>query len=151
MAKIPFTLRELKKAHRALHEASNKQPRDNAHRLLLFYAIECGLKAAWIKRESRTLYDGKDAHGKLIGGGNGHDLVKIVDGLRLGVKMSSSFDLTDCYDQRRNRVERRDKPVEALHQAWRYGGTLVLPPVNDADIEEQLEALHRVIEKELKS
>lgn len=76
MAKIPFTFRELKNAHRSLYQASNKQPRDNAQRLLLLYAIECGLKAVWIKRESRTLYDGKDAYGKPIGGSSGHDLTR---------------------------------------------------------------------------
>ncbi|MBK7657041.1 MAG: hypothetical protein IPJ18_20515 [Betaproteobacteria bacterium] len=53
---------------------SKQHPRGNAHRLLLLYAIECGLKALWILNENRTLYNGKDVYGNPIGGANGHDL-----------------------------------------------------------------------------
>ena len=60
---IPFTDRELTRAWRDLSSVVNSQPigiRQNPHRLLLFYAVECGLKAIWLKRQGRTLFDGAD-------------------------------------------------------------------------------------------
>jgi HEPN domain-containing protein len=57
--KIPFTDREMKKAWdqnlRAISPVK-EQYRTNAHRLLLFYAVECGLKFLIMrnKRQSRT-------------------------------------------------------------------------------------------------
>jgi hypothetical protein len=38
-----------------------------------------------------------------------------------------------------------------LHQAWRYGGELAFPPVDDVAMEEKLETVQRLIEKELSS
>lgn len=151
MAQIPFTFRELKRAWVQLHAASRKLPRGNAHRLLLFYAIECGLKAVWIKNENRTLYDCKDVKGNPIGGPSGHDLGVVVKSLNWGVKFSSAFHLSDVQDERRNVISRRNNRFDALHQAWRYGGELVSPPVDDAAMESELEIIHRLIEKELKS
>lgn len=151
MAQIPFTLRELRRAWVSLHAASKQLPRGNAHRLLLLYAIECGLKAVWIKRESRTLYDGKDASGNSIGGPSGHDLSEVIKQLRLGVVLPLSFDLNEAKDERKNPVARRPQRIDALHQAWRYGGELVSPPVDDAAMEQKLEAVQRLIEKEFLS
>ncbi len=57
--KIPFTDREMKRAWdqnlRAISQVK-EQNRTNAHRLLLFYAVECGLKVLIMKdkRQSRT-------------------------------------------------------------------------------------------------
>lgn len=57
MAKIPFTDRELTRAWRNAFSVSKVDPRGNPHRLLLFYAIECGLKAAYLKKHSKTVVD----------------------------------------------------------------------------------------------
>jgi hypothetical protein len=52
---IPFTDREIQRAWRTNLEASQVPSRNNAHRLLLFYAVECGLKAIIMKRERRKI------------------------------------------------------------------------------------------------
>jgi hypothetical protein len=121
-------------------------PRGNAHRLLLFYAVECGLKAMWLKQENRTLF-ASDAIQR-----TGHDLNDVIKQLRLGAKLSpEGFHLGDVKDERRNTVTRKHNRLDALHQAWRYGGDLVHPPVDDATMEAQLEQVHQLIEKELNS
>ncbi|GCL37866.1 hypothetical protein SR1949_29780 [Sphaerospermopsis reniformis] len=53
MAKIPFTDKEMEKAWLRNISAYYKtpQPHTNAHRLLLFYAVECGLKAIFMKKK----------------------------------------------------------------------------------------------------
>lgn len=145
MTQIPFTLRELKRAWTHLHAASLHQPRSNAHRLLLFYAIECGLKAMWLKQENRTLF-ASDAIQR-----TGHDLNEVIKQLRLGAKLSPNFHLADVKDERKNAIARKDHRIGALHQAWRYGGELIAPPVDDAAMESELELVHQLIEKELKS
>lgn len=149
MAQIPFSLRELKQAWRSLYAASTKLPRGNAHRLLLFYAIECGLKAVCIKRENRNLYNGEDSSGKSIGGKSGHDLRAIITQLHLGVSLSPIFHLSAVKDDRQNLIFRNGNTNDTLHQAWRYGGQLLSPPTDDAAMEAQLETIHRLIEKEL--
>lgn len=145
MAQIPFTLRELKRAWSELHATSTQLPRGNAHRLLLVYAIECGLKAVWLKRESRTLFTAADI------GRTGHDLNDVIKQLRLSAKLAPFFHLDDVKDDRRNSISRRDNRIDTLHQAWRYGGELKSPPVDDATMEAQLEMVQQLIEKELKS
>lgn len=145
MAQIPFTLRELQRAWKTLRSASNHSPRTNAHRLLLVYSIECGLKAVWLKRESRTLFVSSDILR------TGHDLNDILKQLRMGAVLPLSFDLKEAKDERNKSVARRHCRIDALHQSWRYGGELTSPPVDDAAMEEKLEALQRLIEKELSS
>ncbi len=145
MAKIPFTLQELKRAWSELQAASDQHPRGNVHRLLLVYAIECGLKAAWLKRENRTLFEVSDIDR------TGHDLSEIIKELRLGAALSPSFHLSDVLDRRRNVISRKSNRVDTLHQAWRYGGKLEAPPLDDVAMETQLELVRRLIEKELNS
>lgn len=145
MAQIPFTLRELQRAWKSLRSASSQLPRTNAHRLLLVYSIECGLKAVWLKRESRTLFVATDI------ARTGHDLNAVIKQLRMGAVLPVSFDLSDAKDERKNPVPRRHCRIDALHQAWRYGGELAPPPGDDAAMESKLEAVQRLIEKELSS
>ena len=51
MVGILFTDREMENAWRENRLASCHQPRSNGHRLLLFYAVECGLKAILMRRQ----------------------------------------------------------------------------------------------------
>jgi hypothetical protein len=145
MAQIPFTLRELQRAWKALRLASSQIPRTNAHRLLLIYSVECGLKAVWLRRESRTLFVASDIQR------TGHDLNEVIKQLRMGVVLPVFFDLSDAKDERKSPVLRRHCRIDALHQAWRYGAELASPAVDDSVMEEKLEAVQRLIEKELSS
>lgn len=145
MAQIPFTDRELRRAWKALRSASSQLPRTNAQRLLLVYSVECGLKAMWLKNECRTLFVAADISR------TGHDLNNVIRQLGLGVVLPIDFALSDVKDEQKKTVTRRYNRLDTLHQVWRYGGELANPPMDDAAMEEQLEAVQRLIEKELMS
>lgn len=145
MAQIPFSLRELVRAWRSLHTASGQLPEGNAHRLLLIYAVECGLKAVWLKQQGRTLFGTADI------ARTGHDLNELLKSLHLPPRLHPVFNLPDVKDERRNAIPRKNNRIDALHQAWRYGGELCASPVDDAAMQVQLQAVYRLIEKELKS
>ena len=135
-----FTYRELSRLGEISTPHLSGNPGENVNRLLLVYAIECGLKAVWLRQTSRSLFDADDISK------TGHDLNEIIKQLHLGKRLSPQFDLADAHDERHKRVPRKGNSVESLHQVWRYGGRLVAP-VDDAGMEAQLEAVHRLIEK----
>lgn len=142
MSQLPFTLRELKNAWRQLRGASICNPRNNAHRLLLFYSIECGLKAAWLKNEGKNVLDSQDISR------TGHNLNKILKDLRVPQPLPANLCMSAINHGNRNPVLRKGA-IEALHQVWRYGGALVSPPIDDAGMEVFLENIHKWIDKEL--
>jgi hypothetical protein len=140
---IPFTDRELKRAWRELSEIAcplNNQ-RLNTHRLLLFYAVECGLKAIWLKRRCQTLLNQDDINQ------TGHDLRKIINDLRLGKEFSLPDTLELSPVTQNNQKIPRNGGISILHQAWRYGGQCQTP--NDRECEAKLVKILKMIEKEL--
>ncbi len=145
MSAIPFSERELKRALRDLSETSTPPSgnlRKNPHRLLLFYAVECGLKAVWLKRQSRTLFDQDDINK------TGHDLRQVLKDLRVGDDLSLPSSLTFSPVKRNNKNVSRTGNISILHQGWRYGGECVIP--SDEECETQLEKVMAWIEGELK-
>ncbi|OZB57167.1 MAG: hypothetical protein B7X35_02490 [Halothiobacillus sp. 14-56-357] len=145
MSAIPFTDRELTRAWRELSAVATPLSggtRQNPHRLLLFYAVECGLKAVWLKRQGRTLFEGADVSK------TGHDLRQVLKDLNVGANLplSENFRLpTVAHDQ--TQLTRNGKFGD-LHQAWRYGGRSELP--TDNDCEQQLQKVLNWIQGELK-
>lgn len=121
---IPFTDREMKRAWQSLIKVAKPSggSRENPHRLLLFYAVECGLKVVWLKRNSRTIFEKEDIE-KV-----GHDLRKLLKDLRVGGNMlpSANVDLEEinspCQDKRNSNHRHRNATFSDLHQIWRYGG-----------------------------
>lgn len=99
----------------------------------------------WLKNECRTLFVATDI------ARTGHDLNEVIKKLRIGAVLPTSFDLSDAKDERQNLVARRPCRIDTLHQVWRYGGELAKTPMDDADMEKKLEAVQRLIEKELSS
>ncbi|MGH2416106.1 MAG: hypothetical protein ACRDEA_20935 [Microcystaceae cyanobacterium] len=92
---IPFTDREVEKAWRENKSASDKTPRSNAHRLLLFYAVECGLKAILMRRQGKNrsdlctdLYECQ------------HDVNKLLDCLSVDKDLSQKLRKKQIYLQR---------------------------------------------------
>jgi hypothetical protein len=143
MSAIPFTDRELRRAYRELSELATPTPgtaRKNPQRLLLFYAVECGLKAALLKRQQRRLFDGDDI------ANTGHNLRKILKELKVGANLSLPENLML---QPVNQPQTpRHGDISILHQAWRYGGECVTP--TDRDCENQLQEVLSWIQGELK-
>lgn len=146
MSAIPFTDRELTRAWRELSAAATPPAtalRQNPHRLLLFYAVECGLKAVWLKRKNRTLFEGSDIHRI------GHSLQQVLKELNVGTALSlpDSFQLPPTANQGPIPLPRSGKFGD-LHQVWRYGGKCQLP--TDQDCEQQLLKVLSWIQGELK-
>lgn len=129
---IPFTDRELKRAWRELskHCRPVSGSRLSPHRLLLFYAVECGLKAVWLKQNQKTLFEDTDIQA------TGHDLGKILSTLRAGRQLSAHIQMKPVTVQG-NKSLPRNGGIDILHQAWRYGGSCQKP--TDMDCEQQLE------------
>lgn len=145
MSALPFTDRELKRAWRelsAIATPTHGELRRNPHRLLLFYAVECGLKAVWLRRQSRTLFDSEDISR------TGHDLRQVLKDLRVGsqFQLPENLRLTPI-TQNANQIP-RNGDISILHQAWRYGGECTSP--NDQDCEVQLQKVLDWIHGELK-
>ena len=144
MSTIPFTHRELKRAWCEL--SATACPADNhrlnTHRLLLFYAVECGLKAVWLKRNSLTLFSQDDIDQF------GHDIGKIFKCLHTGDEYSlpENLQLSPVITQDKQKIP-RNGDISLLHQAWRYGGQCQQP--SDQACEAQLEKILKWIKKEL--
>ncbi|AGX88225.1 hypothetical protein Cenrod_2156 [Candidatus Symbiobacter mobilis CR] len=114
----------------------------NPHRLLLLYAVECGLKAVWLKRQGRSLFDRMDIDN------TGHDLRQLLKALQAG----SGFSLPAHLELRpvtHNQARlSRHGDISILHQVWRYGGECIVP--TDAQCEHQLRQVLRWIQGELR-
>lgn len=145
MSAIPFTDRELKRAWRELSAIAAPPPdcpRKNPHRLLLFYAVECGLKAVWLKRRSRSVFDREDIDR------TGHNLRQMLKELRVGGQLSLPENLQLSAIARNQIQVPRHGDISILHQAWRYGGECAAP--TDEQCENLLQQVLNWIQGELK-
>jgi hypothetical protein len=135
---IIFTFRELKTAWRNASQASDVVGgRNNTHRLLLFYAVENGLKAVLLKRESRQ--DSENMFADVL-----HDLNKLMDRLRVGadLRLSSDIRLTCLKPDKQ-----RNAGCGELNQVWRYGAKAQQP--SDIELEAKLSTINEWIRGEL--
>lgn len=152
MGVVHFTVREMNRAWKNNLQAFKQSSKNmsNAHRLLLFYAVECGLKVALMKRKRATCT--KDCEKEIIDAQ--HDINKLLDHLKAGVqyKLPRSSYMTSV------RINGQDIPRAIasgqINQMWRYGGKL--DPrnsknncKNDAEIEKALLRICDWIDKEL--
>jgi len=107
MAKIHAGFSELKASHFQLIAAAKGGQGPPAH-LLLFYATECGLKYAHLRRNNfRTTEQLGDVN---------HDLGLLVKKLKL-----SKSAIGDAPALRLSRGKNEPCPPSSAHQAWRYG------------------------------
>lgn len=141
---LPFTERELKNAWRNLLNAAEScsSASGNSKRLLLFYAVECGLKAVWLKRNRKSVFGADDAQGV------GHDICKLARAFHVShdSKSLSNIKLSPIKENKRHMA--RGVGIKELHQAWRYGGVCESP--SDGECEKELLKLKNWIEQELK-
>lgn len=138
---IPFTRRELVRAWNASTKASIAASRSNAHRLLLFYAVECGLKATYLKRNNLDPLDSHTAAPLL------HDVNRILDLLHADAALRITPPQLNLSPLQKPTALQRPCRVGELNQVWRYGGELTGP--TDAEVEQKLEAIQNWIAKEL--
>ncbi|MBD2481133.1 hypothetical protein [Planktothrix sp. FACHB-1365] len=152
---IAFTDREMQRAWRENRSAYGcENPKTNAHRLLLFYAVECGLKAMYMKRTRKNRIDYcQDERFKQAQ----HDINKLLDLLAAGnLKLPKFIFISDIKDDK-NRSEKRQLNLGQINQMWRYGGKLERwgdeseqQSSTDKHLEEKLLTICKFIEQELK-
>lgn len=146
---IIFSRPELVKAWRNAYNASKVIPRTNAHRLLLFYSAECGLKAVWLLRQNKDILDVPMLDEKSDQPVN-HDLNKMLDTLKAGKEIRLPFDLklSSVTGSNKQKLHRGCNPGQ-LNEAWRYGGKLEAPH-DDATLESALEGVFQWLNGELR-
>jgi hypothetical protein len=116
MSKIPAYVAELRKAFNKHHKVSMLDGTSQSYYLLRFYAIECGLKCAFL-RTNRLKGTSEIQDEELLK--NGHDLSLWAKKLRI----SAAICKTDNELQFNLGGSRSNErwPMSAAHQAWRYG------------------------------
>lgn len=112
MAVVHVSCRELKRAYRYHVQAYQtcKTP-TNAHRLVLFYAIECGLKAILLQEAECQSTDQLPRIVDL-----GHDLNKLLSELRAAKTLTLPDNI-----KIQAKTPRQPIAISELHQIWRYG------------------------------
>lgn len=153
MAPVTFTDREMQRAWQVNFQASIYSARSNAHRLLLFYAIECGLKAVLMKRRAITCTNHCREFSEVQ-----HDINKLLDILSAGqaLKLPNQFNMPPINDKG-SKHDRKLNPGK-INQTWRYGGKVVeklddngmTVGFTDEDIEKHLIKISQWIEGELR-
>jgi len=114
---VHFSDREMQRAWRQNFQAYDRtepKQRTNAHRLLLFYSIECGLKAMLMKNEAACC---TDVCAKVIK--CGHNINDLIDALYAGHNLKIPHKIMI---KAGGSSSRRSVNSEEINQMWRYGG-----------------------------
>lgn len=141
---VVFTRRELERAWRNSSNAWDNVPSDiitNSHRLLLFYAVETGLKAVYLRRQSMATTELATELFKEVQ----HNLNAIMDKLMVGqhLKLPKNIQLNPIQSPSRQ----RDASVGDINQIWRYGASAKNPI--DSVLEKKLIDINEWIRGEL--
>ena len=104
---ISVTLREIEKSFRRhRHVVDSANASSATHRMVLFYSVECGLKAVYMRRNRLRKTDGSVTD-------FGHRLADLLASLRCIYRLPDAV----CKDG-------RQIASKSLHEAWRYGKAL---------------------------
>ncbi|YAF95008.1 MAG: hypothetical protein AB3A66_20855 [Nodularia sp. CChRGM 3473] len=141
---IPFTDREMERAwldNLSAYQNSQQIPRTNAHRLLLFYAVECGLKVILMKRKQHKSTDLCTEIAECQ-----HNINKLLDCLGAGGSLNLPEIFIQEISDKRNNKKARKLDSGQINQMWRYGGKVVSigtqkKHASDEDIEKKLLAI----------
>jgi hypothetical protein len=109
---VDVGVRDLIRSYVELREESAKCGSASSH-LLLFYAVECGLKAAVLGKRGRNARSTADLPSEL----RSHDLRRLAKELKLAGSVLPSR-CQRCHDAQ-TAVNHQE-----MHQAWRYGALL---------------------------
>lgn len=120
MSKIEITQREMDRAFRSHHEATQQLPSSvNPSKLVcLFYAVECGLKSLIMKRENHKTTSGIDNYEFE------HNINKMLNHLRCGKQLRLPVNIS--LDTKIPGIQRNTEQ-SSLNQVWRYGVNIRKP------------------------
>lgn len=106
-------LRSFKRHYHTYEMISDDEKYEKDKRLILFYAVECGLKYWIMKNEMLKDYEELDAYAKNKGMGDiGHDIKKMLKDRN----MDRKYMLKNLEISTGQRID-----VKNLNQFWRYG------------------------------
>ena len=134
---VSADVRGLKQAFNA-HKVASQETKGISSYLLLFYAAECGMKLAWLKRNKlRTTNDIADS---TLLSPDGHNLNRWKKGLRISASIGNApaFSLAGGG---------ADLEVAKAHQAWRYG--IRMNADKEKELVEWLEKIYNWIKEEI--
>ncbi len=133
------------RAWRVNLSASERTGRNNALRLLLFYAVECGLKAVIMKRCSAKRTDSCPEIGTAQ-----HNINKLLDVVSVNgqLRLPHRIQMCDLVGSG-NSSERRELNAGQINQMWRYGGQSASAETDDI-LEEKLLQISEWIKRELR-
>ncbi len=126
-----------------LQAFSSFSPPTNSHRLLLFYAVECGLKTLLMKRRQVNSTDQVE---EILS--SKHDLNKLLDHLKAGsaLRLPRQFQLSNIRIQ--GKETERNVTSGEINQMWRYGGSSY-KNYSDQEIEKALLKIVEWIQEQL--
>jgi hypothetical protein len=141
---IVFTDRELRRAwsenFRAFQQGA---PKTNAHRLLLFYSVECGLKSLVLRHRNLTLSNLVPEFPYIL-----HDINKLLDTVRAGASLRIKPEPVLLQDIAiKGKSASRNAACRHLNQVWRYGALAVT--LSDSDLEKKLLEIHNWLQAQL--
>jgi hypothetical protein len=134
---IPAGFSELKKAFNK-HSSVASLNTGPSYFLLLFYAVECGVKSIYLTRNRlRTTEDISDLNLR-----GSHDLAAWAKELRLPANLTDGIPREIRLDRDGNNYQ-----IGEAHQAWRYG--IVLEAENEQSVIEWLKKIEAWIKENI--
>lgn len=134
---IPAGWSELKGAFHQ-HISVAKNGASPSHNLLAFYAVECGIKSIYLKRNKlRTTENIRDE--RLM---RSHDISLWVKELRLPAAITGTntgFHL--------HRDQQSAWSIARAHEVWRYG--IIICPADESELVRWLDYIRQWVEKEI--
>jgi hypothetical protein len=128
-----------------LHEAYQKwRSTKGFEPLLLFYAVECGLKHVYLKRHNLRNTD--DLSDDL----RSHDLEKLIEELKISRNVVDTPPKFKCErDSRKPKInaDSQPHPIGVAHEAWRYG--VIIETEDEQKLIDWLNSVSRWIEEKI--
>ena len=131
---IPANQHELKRAFNQHRNAAAEKTSQISSNLLLFYAVECGLKSVWLKRNPKISTTDNIPDKTLVS----HNLDRLAKELRISSKIIGNA--PDFHLSR----DGSNLDISKAHEVWRYG--VQIKPEDEKKLVEWLEKICNWIE-----
>ncbi|MBD2295853.1 hypothetical protein H6G06_20845 [Anabaena sphaerica FACHB-251] len=143
---VPASIHELKTAfqiHLGIIKAQEHQ--SISSHLLIFYAVECGLKRIWLIR--RGLKGTDEIHDQTMLTKDGHNLGRWVKELRLPATIIGKYPDYDKIPRFHLAKDGSIHDLKQSHQVWRYG--IEIKPEDESNLVEWLKSVCSWIEENI--
>lgn len=140
-------LRAFKEFYNLYNETASQESRSlsNATRIQLFYSVECGLKALYLKQKGYS--HTASITDKLERWKHNLNLILTEVGAKKDLALKGNEDSVFSLSSIRKDGIERDARLEELNQVWRYGAKLRNP--DDKSLEDQLKKIYSWVTQQL--